>query len=170
MYAMAKEQQQKIELEQTPADRILEGVAAAGLLVLLAVPAAYYSELPDTIATHFNAAGEADDYGPKVSIWLLPLIGLGVYVALTLLNRQPQIFNYPVKITPENAERQYQLATRLIRVLKAGITWMFVYLCWLIVNAALTARATLEPDFLWIVLGGVFGTIGWYMWQAYRDK
>lgn len=170
MYAMPKEQQHKIALEPSPADRILEGLALAGLVVLLAVPAVYYSDLPDTIPTHFNAAGEADDYGPKITIWLLPLIGLGLYVALTLINRQPQIFNYPVKITPENAGRQYQLATRLIRLLKAGITWMFVYLCWLIVNAALTARATLGPVFLWIVLGGVSGTIGWYMWQAYRDK
>lgn len=167
---MSNAQRPKIALEQTPADRILEGLAAAGLVVLLALPAVYYSDLPDTIPTHFNAAGEADDSGSKLTIWLLPLIGLGLYGALTLINRQPQIFNYPVRITPENAERQYQLATRLIRVLKAGIMWMFVYLSWLIINAALSGRAAIGPVFLWIVLGGVSGIIGWYMWQAYRGK
>lgn len=167
---MTNEQRPKIELEQTPADRILEGVAAAGLIVLWVLPAAYYNDLPDTIATHFNAAGEADGYGPRITLWLLPLIGLGLYIGLTLVNRYPRIFNYPVKITPENAERQYQLATRLIRMLKTGIMWLFTYLCWLIVNSASSGQATLNPVFLWIVMGSVSGMIMWYMWRAFSGK
>ena len=36
----------------------------------------YYPILPDTIPTHFNAKMEADGWGPKIMIWMLPVIGL----------------------------------------------------------------------------------------------
>lgn len=170
MYAMTKEQQPKILLEQTPADRILEGVAVAGLLLMLILPAVYYNELPDTIPTHFNGAGKADGYGNKLTVWVLPLIGLGLYTMLTFINRSPQQFNYPVKVTPENAQRQYELATRLIRMLKAVIMLLFVYICYMVIQGALSGEASLGAGFIWVTLTAVFGTIAWYWRAAYRER
>ncbi len=168
--AMTNEQRPKIDLEQTPADRILEGVAAAGLLILLVLPAVYYQELPGTIPIHFNAAGAADGYGDKSMVWMLPLIGLGIYLMMTFINRRPHIFNYPVKITPENAEQQYKTATRLIRILKAAIMLLFAYICWGMIQGALSGQASLGPVFLWITLGAIFGTLVWYLWTAVRER
>lgn len=167
---MAKENQLKIEPEQTPADRILEGVAAAALIVLLILPALYYGELPESIPTHFNAAGEADDYGDKWTILLLSFISLAIYALLTFINSRPYILNFPVKITPENTERQYRLATRFIRILKAGITGMFAYISWAVMEGALSGRPSLGAGFMWFVIAGVFGTIGWYSWAAMKAR
>ena len=48
------------------------------VLILILVPFAYayylYPSLPYRIPTHFNASGEADAWGHKSSIFLLPLI------------------------------------------------------------------------------------------------
>ena len=54
------------------------------LLFLLSFNLAVYADLPDIIATHFNAQGEADDFGPKPIIWLLPSIGLVMFIGLFL--------------------------------------------------------------------------------------
>lgn len=167
---MAKENQSKIEPEQTPADRILEGVAAAALVALLVLPAAYYRDLPENIPTHFNAAGEADGYGGKWTIFLLSFIGLAIYALLTFINGRPYILNFPVKITPENTERQYQLAARFLRILKIVITVMFLYLSRAVIAGALSGRASLGAGFIWMVIAGVFGTIGWYSWAALKAR
>ena len=167
---MANTQGPKIVLEQSPADRILEGLAATGLVVLLVLPAVYYNDLPEIIPTHFDAFGEADGYGGKWTILLLSFIGLALYGLLTFVNSRPQHMNFPVRITPENAKRQYRLATRLIRILKALIMPMFAYISWSVIQGALSGHASLGAGFLWVVLAGVFGAIGWYFKSAYWDK
>lgn len=35
---------------------------------------AAYSTLPDRVPVHMNASGEADGFGPKFMIWLVPLV------------------------------------------------------------------------------------------------
>ena len=44
---------------------------------------------------------------------------------MTLLNKNPHIFNYPTAITNENALSQYSNAVRMIRVLKLIIVFVF---------------------------------------------
>jgi len=167
---MTKEQRPRIALEQTGLDRALEGLALSGLIVLILLPAVYYADLPDTIPQHFNAKGEADGFGSKMFVWFLPILGVALYVLMTVINRNPHQFNYATKITPENAEAQYRLATRLVRWLKAFIMLLFVYITWAgIIQGALTGTTTLSGWFLFLVLAINFGTIGWY-WSASWKK
>ena len=44
------------------------------LVLVLGATALVYRDLPDIIPIHWNAAGEADRYGARVTIFLLPLI------------------------------------------------------------------------------------------------
>jgi uncharacterized membrane protein len=42
--------------------------------------------VPDTVPTHFNLQGEADDYGPKwIILYMLPALGLVLYLGLLFL-------------------------------------------------------------------------------------
>ena len=42
--------------------------------------------VPDTVPTHFNLQGEADDYGPKwIILYMLPALGLVIYLGLLFL-------------------------------------------------------------------------------------
>ena len=167
---MSTEQRPRLKLELQQADWLLEGLAGFGLLMLLILPAAYYFDLPDTIPTHFNARGEADDFGSKTTIWIMPLIGVGLYVLLTGLNRAPHIFNYGVRITKENAEYQYRLGTRLLRILKVLVMLLFAYIAWGIIQGALSGRTDLGPEVVWLVVGGILATAAWYLFKSFQKK
>ncbi|MBL7774969.1 MAG: DUF1648 domain-containing protein [Saprospiraceae bacterium] len=164
------EQRPRIALETTGFDWILEGLAGFGLLMLLLLPLVYYSELPEIIPQHFNARGEADGFGHKSTLWLLPGIGLALYLGLSVLHRKPEWYNYPVRITAENAPRQYQAAVRLTRALKAAVMLIFAYLCWGSIQVALQQRSALPPAFLGLALALVVGVLGWYLYSAFREK
>ncbi len=42
--------------------------------------------VPDTVPTHFNLQGEADDFGPKwIILYMLPALGLVIYLGLLFL-------------------------------------------------------------------------------------
>src|SRR5689334_19196218 len=108
----------KIKLKLSLADKVIEvaGFLALGFLWTLTV--SNFSSLPEIIPTHFNGAGEVDDYGSKNMILILPVIATILFAGLTFLNKFPHLFNYPTEITGENAEKQYRSATRLMRCLK----------------------------------------------------
>lgn len=167
---MASEQRPKINLEWEQADWLLEGLALASLLMLVLLPAAYYSDLPEIIPQHFNARGEADGFGHKSMLWFMPALGAGLYGLLTVLNRWPHIFNYPVRITEENAEQQYRLATRLIRILKVAVLLLFAFITWGIIKGASAEKPNLDAGFMWVITGSLAGITGWYMFTAYRKK
>jgi len=68
----------------------------------------------EVIPTHFNLTGKADGWGSRWLIVLLPFVGNALFGALVGLARVPQSYNYPWRVTPENAARQYLLARRLM--------------------------------------------------------
>lgn len=122
-------------------DTLLEIVAFFSTVFLFAFPLYFFHWLPDEIPKHFSAEGTPDSFTSKYNILILPLIGLLLYVGLTLVNRVPHRFNYPVDITPENAPRQYQIATRAIRTIK---TMVIVTFCYVMIEVVMTALCKSE--------------------------
>ncbi|MHC1705427.1 MAG: DUF1648 domain-containing protein [Tenuifilaceae bacterium] len=118
----------KIHIELKPVDIIIEVIGLIALLLLIFLPIFHFSELPPKIPTHFNALGQPDSYGSRNIILLLPLLGILLYSGLTILNRFPHIFNYPVPISNNNAERLYIIGTRTIRFLKTIIVILFLFI------------------------------------------
>ncbi|MFQ5447690.1 MAG: DUF1648 domain-containing protein [Saprospiraceae bacterium] len=165
---MAKEQRPEIKLEFQSFDLILEGLALMGTIALVVLPLIHLHQLPDEIPTHFNASGTPDGYGSKMTLWLLPLIGIGQYVLLTFIARYPQSYNYPVKITGENAVRQYLIAVRMIRMLKAIIAVIFTFITYKMIATALGETEGLGSYFIVVFLVAVFGPIGYYFVRAGR--
>ena len=115
----------KIKLIPTTADKLVDILGWLILLALWGWTITHYSSLPETIPTHFNAAGKADGFGSKVSIIALPVIASVLFIGLTVLNRYPHSFNYPSAITEDNALRLYTLATRMLRYLKLVLVLVF---------------------------------------------
>ncbi|MES2373785.1 MAG: DUF1648 domain-containing protein [Bacteroidota bacterium] len=115
----------KIKLTLSPLDNALELTGKIFLLVLWGLIAYTYFKLPATIPIHFNASGQADGYGNKATLLLLPALATLLYVGLTQLNKYPHIFNYMGNITEDNALRQYTIATRMLRFIKVAILLIF---------------------------------------------
>jgi len=120
---MGERPQIKLELSKT--DKAIEFIGWSLLIGIWILAIFSFSDLPELIPTHYNAAGQADGFGEKTNIFVLPIIGTALFVGLTLLNKNPHIFNYPKTITNENALSQYSNATRMIRVLKLIIVIVF---------------------------------------------
>jgi uncharacterized membrane protein len=126
----------KIEIESTLVDKTIEALGWLALTILWALPILNYNILPQTIPTHFNAVGNIDAYGSKMTIFLLPLIGSVIFITLTIVNRFAHVFNYPVKITTENAKIQYTVAVRMMRYLKLSLVIIFTFISVWTINAA----------------------------------
>jgi uncharacterized membrane protein len=129
-----------------------------------------YSSLPDTIPTHFNAAGEADDYGRKASIFGLPVVASLLYIGLTLLNRVPHIFNFPTPVTQDNALPQYTNATRMIRYLKLILVLVFAGISFQTIQQANGETDGLGVWFLPVTLGLIFMPLLYFVIKSFQTK
>ncbi|MEO7445541.1 MAG: DUF1648 domain-containing protein [Ferruginibacter sp.] len=109
----------------TSFDKALEIIAVAGIafswiFLLMVMPS-----LPEKIPTHFDLQGKPDGFQVKYNELFLPLFSTIIWVALTILNRFPQIFNYPVQVTKENAASLYRKGTFFIRLIKCLVALVF---------------------------------------------
>ncbi len=130
-YGIQKEgNRPRISPEKEPLDMILEVASLLGVVAMVVITAVNFHGLPDQVPTHFNASGLPNDYSSKGMIWLLPGIAVIMFAGLVQLNRFPYIFNFPVNITEENAERLYRHACRSMRILNLLLVIMFLYLTW----------------------------------------
>jgi uncharacterized membrane protein len=104
-----------------------------------------WNVLPDRIPQHYNFAGEIDAYGSREALLLLPLVGSLLWIGTTVLGRYPHIYNYVVRITEQNAARQYLAARRLIIFLKAMIGVLFLGITWHIIDTSLGTTYSILP-------------------------
>ncbi|MCS6928576.1 MAG: hypothetical protein NZM43_03675 [Saprospiraceae bacterium] len=72
-------------------------------------------------------------------------------------------------IAPENARRQYRLATHLMRLLKLGVVMLFFYLVWNTVSIGLGRTDALSPALLWLVLGANGSLVACYLFRALQQ-
>ena len=130
----------------------------------------FYPKLPDIIPSHFNAAGEADGWSGKGTIWISPAIAFVLFAGIRILTNYPHQLNYITAITEENAEYQYRLATRLLRSLNLVIAGIFFYLQWSIVNAAFGKWEESGAWFLPVFISLMVFIVVFYMVKSTRKS
>lgn len=84
-----------------------------------------YPSLPDTIPTHFNAAGQADAWGSRSSVFILIAIFVVIVAGITWLSHHPSIFNYPGVITEHNAQELYRAGEQMLVWVAAACAAIF---------------------------------------------
>jgi uncharacterized membrane protein len=160
----------RLKLKLSVHDYAVEFLGLSFMIILILIPVIYYNQLPERIAVHFNAAGIPDGYGSRSALFILPATGLFVYVLLTVLAGFPHIYNFPVTITPENAEVQYRLATRLLRVLKTVILILFSFISWMTIRTAAGIAGGLGKAFLPVFFILTFGVVIIYLVQSMNNR
>lgn len=108
----------EIKIKLQPVDIVLEVIGYIGLGALWIFIGIIYHNLPDVVPTHFNLAGETDGYGEKRTIFLMPVMASLQFLIISAVQEYPHLLNFPAKITAENAERQYTIGLRMLRVVK----------------------------------------------------
>ncbi|MEZ4793358.1 MAG: DUF1648 domain-containing protein [Gelidibacter sp.] len=143
-----KNSRPKIKVPLEPMDVIAEIISVSLLVMLIIYTSLKFVDMPDTIPTHFNFKGEADGFGSKNTMWLLPGIGILIYVGFSILNRFPHLHNYMVNITESNALKNYRFSTRVLRFVTVFVMILFFYIQYTIVLHVKNQSALLSNWFI----------------------
>lgn len=151
-------------------DTIIEALAAICLIYMIVQLIIEYPSLGQSVPTHFGTGGSPDAWGDKSSLLIIPIVSIVLYSGLTILNKYPHIFNYPVAITDNNASKQYQYAKSLLSTLKFTTTGLFLYIQLQTISVAKQIQSGLETYFLVIIVIGSFIPIVIYLIIASKNK
>lgn len=160
----------KINVSLSPLDKILESTGKLLIIIIWGLTLFIFFQLPTIIPTHFNASGKPDGFGNKLTILILPIIATLVYFGLTKLNQHPHTFNYTNSITEDNAEKQYTIATRMLRILKTAILIIFSHI---ILFTYFTTKGITNGLGIWflpLTLSIVLIPIIFYIFKLYKTK
>lgn len=160
----------RIRIELTVTDKAVEIIGWVALLAIWVLVISNYSNLPDTIPTHYNGIGNADGFGNKTNILILPLIANILFVGITIINKFPYIFNYPTQITEENALRQYTNATRMLRFMKLILVILFGLFTFKTIQGANGQSFGHGVWFLPLTLGLIFIPLTYFIIKSFRIK
>lgn len=77
-----------------------------------------WSTIPDQVPGHYNAAGEVDRWGSKYELFILPIIGVFLWLMMAIFEKFPHIHNYPARINEANAEAFYITSRKMLNATK----------------------------------------------------
>ena len=160
----------KIRPPRTLLDRLFESVAVTALIAGVILILQAWSGLPQTIPIHFDASGNADGFGNKGMIWLLPAIGMVMIPLMLFLRRFPWLSNVPIKITEENAEFQYGLIIKLLGFLAAVVSLLFLALVYDTISIAGGGTSLLGVWFMPAIITPIVGCLFWYFFRSLRGR
>lgn len=150
-------------------DKIIEYGGWALLALVWVIVLSKYASLPENIPIHFNLDGTADTFGSKSNLVLLPAIITGLCGGLFLLARFPHHFNYPVRLTEENAERQYTLAVKTLRWIRVSVACVALLITCQVIRFASSGLGP-KPWHMALALLLIFAPIVYSLYQAVKNK
>lgn len=154
----------------TTLERVLDYLAIFSIILLFVYTARHVGALPESIPVHFGINGEPDKWGGRGFVWLLPIVAVFIHILLLIPDKLPQYINYPVKITEENAQRQYLLARMFLKTLRPAILLVLFLLQRHTIKLSLGLLKSFAPFFIPVSLSLVFLPILLYFYLAWRAK
>ena len=138
--------------------KFIEIITVAVLVTMLGHLIIAWGNIPDQIPSHYNAAGVVDAYSGKGMILIMPIVGAGLYILMTVISFFPSVWNTPVKITEKNYLFVYQNIRSLLGFTKLALVITFAYITYKMAKAE-----SLGPEFLPFTLVALFVPMIWYI-------
>ena len=142
----------RIQIQQTSTDRWLDVITYLLLIFLISYPVYLYSSLPEPNAVHTNISRQLFSYKSKEIILVLPALGVFLFIILTVLLRYPHIYNYPEKVTEENALPIYTGGVRFMRIMRIWVLIIFI----LVMKGSMGIALNRQEEFVRLILPFVF--------------
>ena len=162
------EKRPKIKLPLTLFDTIIEVTSYLALVAFWVMTLFAFTTLPESIPTHYNGLGEVDGYGPKATIFFLPVLGTVLSAFLTYIIKKPETFNYTVEITEENALAQYTNSTKLLRFMKLALLILFIVIDYKTIAISKGASDGLGKWFLPFTIALIFVPVVFSVYKSFR--
>ncbi|MBM7644833.1 magnesium-transporting ATPase (P-type) [Scopulibacillus daqui] len=94
-------------------------------------------QMTDTIPIHTNAKGEANGWGSRWMCLIMPFIIVILYIFIGFLQKYPKKYNYPDRLSGNNAYAFYRHSKILVSWIKLEVVLNFAYINWCFVKDAL---------------------------------
>lgn len=152
-----------MKIPRSPYDRFINVVGVCFLGGTTAWLLMAWEEIADCIPMHYDFRGHVDRMGGKGSLWMLVVVGWAMFLALSVIERFPQIWNTGVQVTPKNQERVYRTLKNMLGTLKLIIAVLFSYL---VFQSAF--GGDLPPYFLPLFLLITLGSLAFFLVRLIR--
>lgn len=160
----------KLHIPMSKLEILLEIISVSAVILTWVYLIISWGKMPSIIPTHFNALGQVNGYGGRGSLFIAPIIGTIIFILFNVLARFPHVFNYTVKITEENAERQYRNSRLIMEILLAEISILFIYVEYIIIETALKKSSGLGIQFFPIFIIVFVGTMLYFVSRMKKLK
>lgn len=156
-----------IKISKPGFTKILDIVTILIFLAAIIYLVVQFPGLPDRVPGHYDAAGNVDRWGSKMELLVLPLVGIGLWILMTVLEKRPHLFNY-LNLREDNVEAQYRNGVLMMNLLKNECILLFSIL---IVQGVTISAGVMEGMAGWILpllLFVIFGTLIIFMIKMLR--
>ena len=110
----------KTKRQRTGLETLLEVISIVMVIVGLVAPIVMWGRLPDELPTHFTAEGVADAWSKKAYIWVMPVLGLLMYLVTSFSYRSgPKAWRIPFAVNEAHAKEVYEVFYLLLQLVKA---------------------------------------------------
>ena len=97
-------------------------------------------------------------------LWLLPVVGLGLYLLMTALAMiRFARYNLPVRVTQTNVQFIHERTALMVAWIKLEMLCLFVYIQRAIIRAVTANQGRLSPVIIPVFMAVVFATMGWHL-------
>jgi len=144
---------------QTPLERLANIVGYTSFLTMILFMVFNWGSMPDNVPTHFNLAGEADGWGSKWSLIILPIIAIFLHIMMEFVEKNPHTHNFPVALTEENAPKLYFLSRRATNLTKNICTLLLASISIASVQTALGNSEGLDSWWMGLLLVALFAVM-----------
>jgi uncharacterized membrane protein len=108
----------KIKFAKTKVEWLWDIIGYSIYLGTILFLANNWNEIPEKVPAHFNALGEVDRWGTKMELLILPIVGSLITVLMQVIEKFPEMHNYPNRLNEINAKEFYLLSRKMINSLK----------------------------------------------------
>ena len=151
--------QPKLEIAKESLDKGIELAALILLLANISIVLWFYKDLPGMVPSHYGFDGEPSTYTGKNVLFILPVIGIAIYTLFYYVKKVPHQYNFPGKITQENAAENYRHALRSMRLLELICISTFFYITYQTIQIGLSKADNLGYLFVLVFLITIFAVI-----------
>lgn len=120
--------------------------------------------LPDRVPTHFDISGQPNGWGSPQVLWILPVVGLGLFLLMTALAAiKFTRYNLPVRVTQANLPFIYEQTGLMVAWIKVEMLCLFAYIQSGIITGVRAGEFHLSPAIIPVFMVAIFATVGWHL-------
>lgn len=120
--------------------------------------------LPDRVPTHFDISGQPNGWGSPQTLWILPVVGLGLFLLMTALAAiKFTRYNLPVRVTQANLPFIYEQTAVMVAWIKFEMLCLFAYIQSGIISGVRAGVFHLSPAIIPVFMVAIFATVGWHL-------